>query len=196
MSKEATIPGDRAIARIYERDMDLFASRKARDERYGWKARVVASAIEKKKSGYTPVISDEATAFVDHYYLHTKAWPRLQMAESKPRPAGSTWISFRPEALPRGAVIEHLVTAGEVRVMFYGAAEKLDTLRAQLSPYLEPSMVIRQAGKSVAVSARVPPIPAITVPFAQVQGEAEEAMRAADALAGMMATARAAGVRL
>src|SRR5690606_9050380 len=144
----------------------------------------------------TPVISEEATAFVADYHLSAKAWPRLQMAEPKPRPAGSTWISFRPEALPRGAVIEHLVTAGEVRVMFYGAAEKLDTLRAQLTPYLEPTMEIRQAGKSVAISTRVPPIPAITVPFAQVQGEAEDAMRAADALAGMMATASAAGVRL
>jgi hypothetical protein len=180
----------------YEEVLAFFASRKTRDERFAWKARLVASSIMKKASGYTPVISEEATAFVHHYYLHAKAWPRLRMSEPKPRPAGSTWISFRPDALPRGAVIEHLVTAGEVRVMFYGAADRLDILRQQLLPHLAPTMEIRQAGKSVAVSMKVPPIPAITVPFAQVQAGAEAAMRAADELAAMMATVRAAGVRL
>ncbi len=180
----------------YEEILAFFASRKDRDERYAWKARLVASAIAKKESGYTPVISEEATAFVDHYYLRAKGWPRLQMVEPKPRPAGSTWISFRPEGLPRGAMIEHLVTAGEVRVRFHGAAERLEALREQLLPYLQPGMEIRQAGKSVAVRMRVPSIPAITVPFVQVQTEMEHAMRAVNALAEMMVAARAAGARL
>src|SRR5690606_33456726 len=180
----------------YEEILAFFASRKSRDERYAWKTRLVASAIEKKKSGYTPVISEEATAFVAHYYQHAMAWPRLQMVEPKPRPAGNTWISFRPEVLPRGAVIEHQLPAGQVKLMFYGAADRLDTLREQLLPYLAPTMEIRQAGKSVAVSMSVPPISATALPFAEVQAEAEAGMRAADALAGMMATASAAGVRL
>ncbi len=180
----------------YEEILAFFASRKVRDERYAWKARLVASAIEKKASGYTPVISDEATAFVEQYHLAAQAWPRLQMLKPKPRPAGSTWISFRPDVLPTGASIEHQVTAGQVKLMFHGAAERLDALREQLLPYLAPMMEVQRAGKSVAVSMRVPPIPAITVPFVQVQAEAEAGLRAADALVAMVESARSAGLRL
>lgn len=80
--------------------------------------------------------------------------------------------------------------------LFYGAADRLDSLRQQLSPHLAPTMEIRQAGKSVAVAVRVPAIPNITGTFAQVQAEAECAIRAADELAAMMAAVREAGVRL
>lgn len=180
----------------YEEILAFFASRKLRDERYAWKARLVASAIEKKASGYTPVISDEATAFVRHYYEAAKAWPRLQMVEPKPRPAGSTWISFRPDVLPSGASIEHQVTAGQVKLIFHGAAERLDALHGQLSPHLSGSMEVQPAGKSVAVSIRVPSIPSITIPFGEVQTEAEAGMRAADALVAMVEAARSAGVHL
>ena len=180
----------------YEEVLAFFASRKGRDERYAWKTRLVETAIFKKASGYTPVISEEATAFVKHYHERAKAYPRLQMVLPKPRPAGNTWISFRPDVLPRGAAIEHQVTAGRVKLMFHGASEQLDALRHQLEPYLEPGMEIEQAGKSVAVSMKVPAVPAITLPFAQVEKEATEGMRAADALVAMIETVQESGVHL
>lgn len=179
----------------YEEILAFFASRKMRDERYAWKTRLVETAIFKKVAGYSPVISDEATSFVKQYHEHAKAYPRLQMAPPKPRPLGSTWISFRPDVLPKGTAIEHQLTAGWVKLLFHGASERLDTLREQLSPYLDPRMTIEQAGKSVAVSMKVPAIPSITMPFSKVMDEAEEGMRAADALAAMIDTARNAGVR-
>lgn len=178
----------------YEEILAFFASRKARDERYAWKTRLVETAIFKKASGYTPVINDEATTFVERYHERAKAYPRLQMASPKPRPAGNSWISFRPDVLPKGTVIEHQVTAGWVKLMFHGALERLEDLREYLDPYLGSRMMIEQAGKSVAVSIKVPVIPSITLPFSAVAVEAEEGMRAADALAAMIETARNAGV--
>lgn len=179
----------------YEEILAFFASRKARDERYAWKTRLVETAIFKKVSGYTPVISNEATEFVEQYYERTKKYPRLQMAPPKPRPAGNTWISFRPDILPKGTVIEHQVTAGWVKLMFHGASERLDALRAQLASYLDPRMTVEQAGKSVAISMRVPAIPSITVSFSEIAADAEEGMRAADALVAMIDAARIGGVR-
>jgi hypothetical protein len=179
----------------YEEILAFFASRKARDERYAWKTRLVETALFKKASGYTPVISEEATAFVEHYHALAQAFPRLEMALPKPRPAGNTWISFRPSALPKGTAIEHQVTAGWVKLMFHGAVDRLDALRDRLAPFLDPRMTIEQAGKSVSVAVQVPVIPSITMPFSDVAAQAEEGMRAADRLVAMIEAARAGGVR-
>lgn len=179
----------------YEEMLAYFASRKAREERYAWKTRLVETAIFKKESGYTSIISAEASAFVRQYYERARHYPRLEMALPKDRPAGSTWISFRPHVLPKSTVIEHQVTSGWVKWMLNGAADRLDELRVQLAPHLGPLMTVERAGKSVAVSIRVRPIRAITMPFAEVEAEAEEAIRAADALVAMVEAARTAGVR-
>ena len=69
----------------YEEILAYFVSRGGRDERFRWKARLVGDAIQKKKSGYAPKISDAATAFVKAYYEYARAFPRLEMPEPKPR---------------------------------------------------------------------------------------------------------------
>lgn len=179
----------------YEEILAYFASRKSREERYAWKTRLVETAIFKKESGYTSIISEEASAFVRSYYERAREYPRLEMTLPKDRPAGNTWVSFRPHVLPKNTVIEHQVTAGWVKWMLNGAADRLEEIRAQLAPHLGPLMTVERAGKSVAVSIRVRPISRITMPFADVESEAEEAIRAADALATMVETARKAGVQ-
>lgn len=179
----------------YEEILAFFASRKSRDERYAWKTRLVETAIFKKTSGYTSVVNEEATAFVKQYHERALDFPRAQMVPPKPRPAGNTWISFRPMVLPKGSVIEHQVTGGWVKLIIYNAADRLNELKTQLAPYLGPRMSVEATGKSVAVSIRVPTIPSITMPFPEVAVEAEEGMRAADALAAMVQTARDGGVQ-
>ncbi|MEP6907461.1 MAG: hypothetical protein ABI858_05705 [Pseudoxanthomonas sp.] len=61
----------------YEEILSYFASRKERDERFKWKARLVEDAIFKKQTGYAPVISEEATAFVREYHACAKVFERL-----------------------------------------------------------------------------------------------------------------------
>lgn len=179
----------------YEEVLAYFASRKTRDPRYVWKTKLVETAILKKAAGYTPVISREATDFVREYCEHARVYPRLEMTAPKERPAGNTWISLRPSRLPTNSSIEHQVTAGWVKWIFAGAADRRDELRARLAPYLGPGMAVEAAGKSLAVSIRVPAIPAITIPFPEVATQAEEGMRAAEALVAMVEAAQAGGVR-
>ncbi len=180
----------------YEEILAFFASRKERDERFRWKARLVGDAIFKKQSGYTPTISDAATAFVQAYHRQAQAFPRLQMPAPKPRPLGSTWISFRPDSLPKGASIEHQVTAGAVKLMLPGAAARLDEVEQLLRPLLLPGMEVERAGKSVAVVMRVPAIESLALPFAVVEDKALAGLRAADALAALVDRVRDAGLRL
>ncbi len=180
----------------YEEILAFFASRKERDERFRWKARLVGDAIFKKQSTYSPVVSDAATAFVHAYHQQAQAFPRLQMPAPRPRPLGSTWISFRPDVLPKSASIEHQVTAGAVKLMVPGAAERLDELDAMLRPLLLPEMEIVRAGKSVAVVVLVPRIESLAVPFASVASEAIAGLRAADALVALVERVHLAGRRL
>ncbi len=180
----------------YEEIMAFFASRKHRDERFQWKARFVRDAIFKKQSGYSATISSDATAFVQAYYQQALAFPRLQMPAPKPRPLGSTWISFRPDFLPKGGSIEHQVTAGAVKLMFPGAAERLGELTDALRPFLTSEMDVIQAGKSVAVVIRVPAIESLSVAFVKVEQEALQGIQAADALASLVERVRNAGLRL
>lgn len=180
----------------YEEILAYFVSRKERDERFRWKARLVGDAILKKKTGYTPKISEEATDFVQAYHRMASDFPRLEMPAPKPRPAGSTWISFRPSVLPAGASIEHQVTAGTVKLLVQNAAGRLDELKELLRPFLSNEMDVEQAGKSVAVVIKVPAIASLTLPFDSVADRAVTGLKAADELAAMVESMRANGVRL
>lgn len=180
----------------YEEILAFFASRKERDERFRWKARLVGDAIFKRASGYSAVVSDAATAFVRAYYEQALAFPQLQMPVPRPRPQGSTWISFRPEVLPKGASIEHQVTAGAVKLLIPGAAERLEEMDALLRPLLLPEMDVVQAGKSVAVTVSVPRIESLIVPFESVREQAVAGLRAANALVALVERVRATGQRL
>lgn len=180
----------------YEELLAYFASRKERDERFRWKTKLIGDAIIKKESKYAPDINEEATAFVLKYYGAASAFPLLQMREPKPRPVGNTWISFRPEILSKGVWIEHQTSAGAVKLLIPNAAERIDDFRMALQPLLTDRMTVELAGKSVAVSIRVPRIPSITVPFENVAEEAQQAIRAADALRVLVEQAASAGIRV
>lgn len=180
----------------YEEILAFFASRKERDERFRWKARLVGDAILKKKTGYAPKISEQASQFVLDYYQTATEFPRLQMPEPKPRPLGSTWISFRPSMLSPGTSIEHQVTAGAVKLFIQNAAPRIEELKEALRPYLSPKMDVEQAGKSVTVVIKVRAIGSLTMPFGTVADEAREGLEAADALAAMVEAMRANGIRL
>jgi hypothetical protein len=181
----------------YEELLAYFASRHARDERFRWKATLIANAIKKKKEGYQSEISEKATAFAQAYYdLAAAKYPDLALREPKPRPAGNTWMSFRPKWLPKHVVVEHQVLAGAVKLFISGAAERVDDLRASLQPHLQDRMYVTDAGKSVAIVIDVAPAPkSIEIPFEQVRPQMEIAIDAAKALLSMARASLNTGVQ-
>jgi len=150
----------------YEELLAYFASRQDRDERFRWKVRLIEHAIVKKAEGYQAVISAAATEFAREYYaLAVSMHSDLGLRPPKPRPAGNTWMAFRPSWLPKDVVIEHQVTAGAVKLLIYGAAERVDDLRRDLDFYLRDDMHIAAAGKSAAIVLKVPEVESVEIPF-------------------------------
>jgi hypothetical protein len=181
----------------YEEILAFFASRKERDERFAWKARLVADAIFKRVSGYAPQISEAATAFARAYYaVATRLYPRLQMAEPAPRPAGSTWMSFRPALLPRGASIEHQLRAGAVKLFIPGTASRQEELAAAMRPHLPMDVQLVPGQKSLALVCQVPVIGTLECAYGQVAAQAEAGMAAADVLLQVVERMQSAGLRL
>ncbi|HEV2608357.1 MAG TPA: hypothetical protein VGT79_10295 [Xanthomonadaceae bacterium] len=179
----------------YEELLAYFASRKDRDERFRWKAQLIEAAIIKKQSTYSAAISEPTTEFVKAYYEIAKNHPDLQMYPPKPRPIGSTWVSFKPPLFPKGVILEHQVTAGAVKIYIQNSAERFEEIRASLAGFVTDEMSVEIAGKSVAVSIKVPAIESMTVPFESVREQAIEGIRAADSLVDLARRAKVAGVR-
>lgn len=181
----------------YEELLAYFASRHDRDERFRWKATLIANAIKKKVEGYQPEISEKATAFAKAYFdLATMKYPDIGLRQPKSRAKGNTWMSYKPNWFPRQVVLEHQVVAGAVKLLISGAAERLDDLRVTLQPFLRDPMYVTDAGKSVAVVIDVAPAPkSIEVPFEQERCKMELAIDAAAAISAMARSAINAGVR-
>jgi hypothetical protein len=141
----------------YEELMSFFVSRRRRDPRFLYKAQVIREAIQKRRTGYQPIISPEMTKFVEEYVaLATKEVPSLHVLPAKPRPAGSTWVTFKPHDYARYASLSHQLTGGYVKLFLTDAAKDIDQWQARFSPFLEEGMLLDLAGKSVGLSLPVP----------------------------------------
>jgi len=162
----------------YEELLAYFQSRSPRDKRFSYKARILLVGIVKHKEGYQPKYSEEMTKFVEDYHTYvTDKYPRLGIQEAKPRPAGSTWVMFYPKSLPKGVNLVHQLTAGVVKVFFYGQAEAFESLKAKYEPILPSNAAIALAGKSVAISIEVPKIAPLSKPFSEQQENVEQALQ-------------------
>jgi hypothetical protein len=93
------------------------------------------------------------------------------------RPSGSTFIYFRPAALPAGVTLVHKVYDGKVDLQFGGQASRLAELHARWRGTLPASMQLEQAGNSAAVRIAVPPID-LAAPFAESEASARRALGA------------------
>jgi hypothetical protein len=151
----------------YEEILAYFQSRRHRDERFSYKARILLEGIEKNRKGYQPKYSEEMTNFVmDYHTFAADKCPKLGMQEAKPRPAGSTWVMFYPDALSKkGINLAHQLTKGLVKVFFKGQAEAIDTLKKKYDSILPSNAFITLAGKSVAISVKVSKIDPLSKSF-------------------------------
>ena len=143
----------------YEQIQSYFADLQNQDERFAHKALVIEEGIVQNRRGYQPEIDTSLTRFTEDYYAFAaENYPDTGMDTPKPRPGGSTWITFRPDCLPKDSDIAHQTTAGFVKLFFRGAAGQFDELVNKYSAHLPDDAVIKLAGKSVAIIMKVPKI--------------------------------------
>ena len=136
----------------YEELMAFFLSRRYGEPRCGYKAKVIREAIEQNRRGYQPVFSEEMTKFVEQYTQFVmKLVPELKVEAARPRPAGSTWILYRPSGYQKGAHLCHQMTAGHVKL--FGAARGVgeDEFREYWDTRVPEDVRVEAAGKSLAL---------------------------------------------
>lgn len=164
----------------YEEVEGYFLERVGEDERFDHKAMVVREGILQNRRGYQPTIDPCLTRFADEYYnFATKRFPDVAMVSPKPRPSGSTWISFRPAWFPKQMDIVHQMTAGYVKLFFRGAARQFEEIQQLYCPALPSGCDVIPAGKSVALAVEVPQIAyPESKDFCECMEEAEQALSA------------------
>jgi hypothetical protein len=164
----------------YEQIQSYFADLQNQDERFAHKALVIEEGIVQNRRGYQPEIDTSLTRFTENYYAFAaENYPDAGMDTPKPRPGGSTWITFRPDCLPKDSDIAHQTTAGFVKLFFRGAAGQFDELVNKYSAHLPDDAVIKLAGKSVAIIMEVPKIAdPQNVPFDKCLTEVKAALSA------------------
>ncbi len=167
----------------YEEVLSFFVSRRVRDPRYLHKAHLMLEAIEKNRRGYHAVPSTEMTNFVREYVeFAAQVAPSLRVEEAKSRPAGSTWISFRPAGIPKNVSLAHQLTAGFSKLFVANAAEQVETLKARFSPHLTPDVEFGVSGKSVTLSVVVPKIDPLGHSFDEEKPNVRKGIEAIDLL--------------
>jgi hypothetical protein len=168
----------------YEEILSFFSSRRFRDLRYLYKAKMIQEGIEQNRRGYQPEISKEMTQFViDYYAFASSQFPQLGMQEPRPRPAGSTWIMFYPKNYKeKGVSLCHQMTAGFVKAMFSGMANKIEEIRERYSKYLTDEIQANIAGKSAAFEIKVREVAPTSKDFSDERENVVEALRAVSKL--------------
>ena len=175
----------------YEEILAYFQSRRPRDERFPYKARILLEGIEQNRRGYQPEHNEEITKFVSDYFAFaSKKYSHLGMQKAKPRPAGSTWVMFYPKSLPKEASIVHQLTAGMVKIFFNGQAESFDTLQEKYGAKLLDNTSIDIAGKSVAISMEVPKIDPLSITFSEQLENIRPALQNISSLEKLVSTIR------
>ena len=162
----------------YEEILAYFQSRRFRDERFQYKARILLEGIEQNRRGYQPEYNEKITKFVSDYFAFvSKEYAHLGMQEAKPRPAGSTWVMFYPKAFPKDINLVHQLTAGLVKVFFKGQAEFYDTLYEKYNSKLPDKASIEITGKTVAIVIEVPKIDPLSISFSEQIDAINEALQ-------------------
>ncbi len=175
----------------YEEILAYFQSRSPRGRRFEYKARILLEGIEQNRRGYQPEYNEEMTKFISDYFTFaSEEYTHLGIQEAKPRPAGSTWVMFYPKSLPKEISLVHQLTAGFVKVFFNGQVESFDRLREKFSSKLPDDASIDIAGKSVAISMKVPKVDPLSISFSEQTEAIVEALRKLSALEKLVATNR------
>ena len=169
----------------YEEIRAFLHCRRSRDKRFLHKSTVFDNAIEKSKRSAARIVSPGVSLFFKQYFDFAEAKaPALGARDSGERALGNTWMVFQPTTYPSGVSLVHQAS-GFVKLFFDAQSEQLLEISRTLGPYLDSSMRLGPAGKSVSVAIAVPSITPSTDSFSSVVGRIEEAL---DALTRLDAT--------
>jgi hypothetical protein len=150
-----------------------------------YKRALIENAIERQKAGWTRVPDELCTAFYGSYWdLASRVAPALRMPKPEPRPAGSTWFTFKPHELPQGLLLVHKLPSGWVDLQFTGQRERMADLTERYGAMLDPDMFIREAGGSAAIRITVDRCDVLE-PFEASKLVVEASLDAATRLLGM-----------
>jgi hypothetical protein len=144
-----------------------------------YKCTLLTQTIERGASGWALVPDEACTSFWREYWrLASELAPELEMREPKLKPAGSTFVGFRPTRMTKHHEIVHKLPFGNVDLQFAGMGGELAAFRVRYRDALEPGMVIDKAAKSAVVRLKVPTIDTAR-PFSDAAAAAEQGVLAA-----------------
>ena len=168
----------------YESVLDWFQEADHLGVRALHKCALLRGAIERGRTGWRLVPDETVTAFwLSYWELANSVAPKLRMAKPAVKPSSSSFIYFRPPALPRTVSLVHKVAYGNVDLQFSGQGEELGILHARWAERLGPRMRWERAAESAALRVSIPPID-MSAPFAESESNAREALGAALELLG------------
>ena len=148
-----------------------------------YKARLIREAIEKNRRGYQAILSPEMTNFVKAYVEFAKqVSPSCGVQEARPRPAGSTWVAFKPAGIPKNVGLAHQLTAGFSKLFMASEAEHAEALKARFTPHLTQGVEFGVSGKSVTLSVAVPKIDPLGHSFEVEKDHVRKGIEAIDLL--------------
>lgn len=155
------------------------------DPRHGYKMNLVRQAIEQNRRGYNPKMDPRITKFFhDYWQLATRYFPELNTEDPGPRTATSSWISFRPQAIPKEFKIWHKIDYNQVDLELPFGSDQVETLRQKYSSQLpnDVEIVVRgqKAGLRIAVSSMDR-----LADFSEQENKAFQAMKAAIRLSSL-----------
>lgn len=141
----------------YEAIITWFDQQVSLGQRAIYKTTLLGAAIEKATLGYQPSEDVAVSDFWRSYWLlAAREAPELEMQEPGPKPAGSTFIYFRPPVLEFDTYIVHKMTYGNLDLQFYRMGTRLSDLRARFGPCLESGMSLQRAHQSAVIRLKVP----------------------------------------
>lgn len=143
---------------------------------------MLSRAIEKATHGWQMVEDEPVTRFWRRYWeLVCELAPELELAEPDRKPSGSSFVYFRPTALPSNVSLYHKVAFGNVDLQFSNMGDRLSEIRAKYGSKLDSTMAIEKAAKSAVIRIKVPGIE-MTDDLDLLEGKITEGIRSAQFL--------------
>ena len=140
----------------YEQIRDWFLSKFENDRRALHRARVVESAIEQQRRGYSPEIDEGVSQFWhDFWQLSLDCCPRIGMDCPAPKPIGSGWIWTRPPELGDGRWLAFKLLQGIVDLQVDGAGDRAEEIDAVCVERLDGDVRAVRTGKSTSLRIEV-----------------------------------------
>lgn len=162
----------------YEELFSFFQSRNSRDIRFQFKANILLEGIQKNRRGYQPKYNEEITSFVAEYYQYSEMYfPQLKMQKAKPRPSGSTWITFYPDSIPKGIDLVHQITTGRVKVFVHANPDQFETIKEEYLKNAPDGSKIDFHTKSVSIYYQIKKIDPFEHTFKEQEDIVKESLR-------------------